>query len=103
MNIFYPKTTRGLKVIPDFTDSGENENVFFTQHGVYSIDSEGTLYVSKRYMDGSFDVDDWEEVILSELKDNNEFDAACLAESCLMEQAQKEGWYFRFTTFDDVA
>ena len=93
MNVFYPKSTFGLKSIPDFTGAAETETVYFTQDGVYSICSEGALYCTPRHLDGSFDTNQWEEVLYDELE-GDEFDGACLAHDCLIEQAQKEGWYY---------
>ena len=68
MNVFYSPDTQGLKEIPLFTSGdGGNQTVYFTNAAVYSICSEGALYVSPRYKDGSFDVDEWVEVDFMEV------------------------------------
>ena len=64
-NVFYPRQTRGLKSIPTFEYNEtviDSMTVYFTEHFVYSICSEGALYSSPRLIDGSFDPTDWIEV-----------------------------------------
>ncbi len=65
MNAFYPKTTRGLKTA--LISEDEMGTVYFTEGCVYSICSEGALYSSARYRDGSYDVD-WVEVDFAEVE-----------------------------------
>ncbi len=65
MNIFYPKTTRGLKSAMISED--EMGTVYFTESTAYSICSEGALYSTARYLDGSYDLD-WEEVDFAEVE-----------------------------------
>ena len=96
MNVFYPTHTFGLKEIPTFKYNDtvvETQTVYFINTHVFSIDSEGTLYQSPRFLDGSFNTLIWEETNYEELW-GDEFDGACLAHDCLIEQAQKEGWYY---------
>ena len=94
MNVFYPQTTLGLKSIPFninecmSEDEIDSQSVFFTETHVYSIDSEGTLYVSKRFADGSFNVDDWDYA--DDVQAQCELDI----QDILIEQAQEEGWYY---------
>ena len=59
MNVFYNTSTRGLKtaIVGD-----EMQTVYFTEGTVYSICSEGALYSTPRYVDGSYDSDEWVEV-----------------------------------------
>ena len=93
MNVFYPKSTTGLKEIPLFTSGdGGTQNVYFTDSHLYCICSEGTLYQSPRFLDGSFDNDVWEEVDYDEL---NQLESI---QDTLVEQAQKEGWYYTQAT-----
>ena len=70
MNVFYSPLTHGLKDIPDFTgdNHGESTTVYFTKPTVYSICSEGALYSSPRFIDGSFDPDQWDEVDFGEIE-----------------------------------
>ena len=71
MNVFYSPDTQGLKEIPIFTYNDtmvETQTVYFTKPTVYSICSEGALYSSPRYMDGSFDPDNWVEVDFHEIE-----------------------------------
>ena len=70
MKVFYSPETHGLKEIPDFLDvnDGNNQTVYFTKPTVYSICSEGALYSSPRYVDGSFDPDNWVEVDFAEIE-----------------------------------
>ena len=94
MNVFYSPSTHGLKSIPcEFIEEMEtiDDNpisCYFTDCGVYTICSEGTLYVSPRYQDGSFDTDVWDEVEYAELNQ------LTYIQDTLVEQAQKEGWYY---------
>ena len=64
------KYTFGLNTI-------NNQTVFFTQYGMYSIDSNETLYV--------FLADQWKPVCYDKLQ-GDEFDGAILAHSILLEQ-----------------
>ena len=59
MNVFYNTSTRGLKtaIVGD-----DMQTVYFTEYKVYSICSEGALYSTPRYVDGSYDSDEWVEV-----------------------------------------
>ena len=54
-----------------------NQNVFFTQYGMYSIDSSQTLRV--------FTSNQWKPVCYDKLE-GDEFDGAILAHSILLEQ-----------------
>ena len=98
MNVFYPQTTLGLKSIPFninecmSEDEIDSQSVFFTETHVYSIDSEGTLYYSKRFADGSFNVDDWDYV--EYVQAQCELDDYNYIQDTLIEQAQEEGWYY---------
>ena len=65
MNVFYPKTTRGLK---SALIGEETATLYFTSPTVYSICSEGALYSSPRYIDGSYDSDEWVEVDFDEVE-----------------------------------
>ena len=58
-----------MKEVPDFTgdNNGENYTLYFTKPTVYSICSEGALYSSPRYVDGSFDPENWVEVDFQEV------------------------------------
>ena len=89
MNVFYSPSTQGLKEIPDFDGATTGtETVYFTQQHVYAIDTEGTLYVSPRFVDGSYETTIWEEVEYDELNQ------LTYIQDALVEQAQKEGWYY---------
>ena len=70
MNVFYSPETHGLKEVPSFQYNDtvvETQTVYFTKPTVYSICSEGALYSSPRYVDGSFDPDNWVEVDFAEI------------------------------------
>ena len=96
MNVFYPETTQGLKEIPDFTGNGDSQTVYFTDSAVYSICSEGTLYVSPRYVDGSFDVDEWVEVDFMAMLGEEPIymEAIHAIQDCLIADAQRQGIYY---------
>ena len=64
MNVFYSTKVRGLKQLPagmlETDDHGYT--VYFTQGDVYLIDCEGQLYSAPRWLDGSFDTQDFDFV-----------------------------------------
>ena len=64
MNVFYPKDTQGLKTAMISED--EMGTVYFTEATAYCICSEGALYSSARFRDGSYDID-WVEVDFDEV------------------------------------
>ena len=98
MNVFYSPETQGLKEIPDF-GSGVAMTVYFTISAVFSICSEGALYVSPRYKDGSFDVDNWVEVDFMEVMAGEGqvyFEFLTAVQDCLITDARhdpKSGYY----------
>ena len=93
MNVFYNTDTRGLKALPsEFIDEMETADCspvtcYFTNSAVFTICSEGALYVSPRYKDGSFDSGDWVEVDFMEVMAGEGqvyFDLVTAIQDCLV-------------------
>ena len=96
MNVFYNKTTTGLKNAP--TES-ESPTVYLTEGMVYTIDSEGTLFSTPRDLDGSYDTN-WVEVDFPEVIANHGTVwgmALTAIQDCLEVDAihDESGWYFK--------
>ncbi len=96
MNVFYNKATTGLKNAP--CNEGESDTVYLSQGTVYTIDSEGTLLSTPRYLDGSYDNDNWVEVDYEEVVDNHGTVWGMLLtaiQDCLECDAMNSGWYYK--------
>ena len=96
MNVFYNKSTTGLKSAPTDFDS---PTVYLTNGIVYTIDCEGVLYSTPRYVDGSYDTD-WVEVDFDEVlaADGTVWVTLLTAiQDCLELDAiyDESGWYFK--------
>ena len=89
MNISAPTHKFGLS--SSIIDA-EEYPVYFIDTHVFTIDSEGTLYQSLRFLDGSFNDDIWEETNYEELG-GDEYDDVSYAHDTLIEQAKQDGWY----------
>ena len=102
-NVFYNRQTRGLKQLPfGLMDwyADHAVTVYFTESTVYTICSEGALYCSPRYLDGSFDPNEWCEVDFAECEAAEGVvygDMLRAIQDCLEVDAlyDESGWYFR--------
>ena len=100
-NVFYNRQTRGLKQLPfGLVEDDHPVTVYFTESTVYTICSEGALYSSPRYLDGSFDPEDWCEVDFAECEAANGtvyHTMLTAIQDCLEVDAihDPSGWYFK--------
>ena len=100
MNVFYNRSTRGLKNAPTPGEAAPeySATIYLTEHFAYTIDSEGTMSSSARFIDGSYDNEEWVEVDFEgNLRTNGTVYHTMLTavQDCLECDAMHSGWYFK--------